>query len=158
GLVVRGPNVLVSDSANHVRVAVTGPDGNYKWGDPTELTKPKMGVAYPTGLALGGGGVWVASSRGNSVQRLDTAAATVAAEVAVGVAPYGIVAVGPDRLYVTNWGGDLPKEGDPRALSSGTAVRVDPRTNVADHGSVSVVANERGGWKQVKSIEVGLHP
>ena len=51
--------------------------------------------------------------------------------VSVGVAPYAICCPRPDRCYVTNWGGDLPREGDPQALTSGTPVRIDPRTGRA---------------------------
>ncbi len=61
-----------------------------------------------------------------------------------------------DRLYVSNWGGDPPAEGDPQAKSSGTPVHIDPTTGVADHGSVSVLAAEDGKWKQIKTIAVGL--
>ena len=63
-----------------------------------------------------------------------------------------------DRCYVTNWGGDRPKETDPQEITSGTPVRVDPRTSVANRGSVSVLAPVPGRWKQVKTIAVGQHP
>jgi YVTN family beta-propeller protein len=37
-------------------------------------------------------------------------------------------------------------------------VRSDPRTGVANRGSVSVLGRDGGRWKQVKTIPVGLHP
>src|SRR5262249_17628705 len=78
--------------------------------------------------------------------------------VAVGVAPYTVVAAREDRVYVSNWGGDRPKDSDPQATSSGTPVRIDLKTGIANQGSVSVLAAEPGRWRQVKTIAVGLHP
>jgi YVTN family beta-propeller protein len=56
---------------------------------------------------------------------------------------------------VSNWGGDRP---DGKGITtSGTSVKIDPRTSVANHGSVSVVEGDGDQWK-AKSIEVGGHP
>src|SRR5262249_23228065 len=65
---------------------------------------------------------------------------------------------GPDKCYVSNWGGDPPKEGEPQALSSKTPIRIDPRTGVANSGTVSVLERVGDEWKQVRTIAVGLHP
>lgn len=78
--------------------------------------------------------------------------------VAVGVAPYTVRALNADKAYVSNWGGDPPKEGDPTGTTSGTPIRVDPRTGVANHGTVSVLRRRDGKWQQTKTIAVGLHP
>src|SRR5262249_20093649 len=78
--------------------------------------------------------------------------------VPVGVAPYGVACPGPGKVYVSNWGGDHPRKGDPKADSSGTPLRVDPRTRVADDGTLSVLTRAGGRWKKTKSISVGLHP
>jgi YVTN family beta-propeller protein len=69
-----------------------------------------------------------------------------------------VVAARSARVYVSNWGGDPPAGNDPQAASSGTPVRINPASGVANHGSVSVLAPEPGKWRQVKSIPVGLHP
>ena len=45
-----------------------------------------------------------------------------------------------------------------RPPSSKTPVKIDPRTSVGNHGSVSVLGLVDGQWKQVKTIVVGLHP
>src|SRR5205823_9263082 len=37
-------------------------------------------------------------------------------------------------------------------------VKIDTKTGVANHGSVSVLSVNKGEWQQVKSINVGLHP
>lgn len=159
GLLVHRGIVYATDSADHVRVAERQDDGTYKWIDPIALKKPKQGVAYGTGLAkLSETEILVAANRSNTVQRVHLPTGKVLEEIAVGVAPFAIVLVPPNRIYVSNWGGDMPRDGDPRAFSSGTEVRIDPRTSIANHGSVSVLMRTGASWKQVKSIEVGLHP
>jgi YVTN family beta-propeller protein len=159
GLLVHDERVYVTDAQNHVRVAERQADGSYKWGTPLELTKPKVGAAHPAGLTLLTGELLgVTSTRGNSVQLVSPSAGKVEQVVPVGVAPYAACCPRAGRCYVSNWGGDPPKEGDPQATTSGTPVRIDPRTGVADHGSVSVLAAADGTWKQVKTIPVGLHP
>jgi YVTN family beta-propeller protein len=170
GIVVRGDRVYAGDAKDHVRLAERQADGSYRWLDPLRLGKPAVDEprpkdsevktgAHPAGLAFDGKDrLWAASTRGNNVQLFDLTTGKVTGTVSVGVAPYGVCVARPGRLYVSNWGGDPPKESDPKATTSGTPVRVDPRTNVANHGSVSVVVEDKGEWKQVKSIEVGLHP
>jgi YVTN family beta-propeller protein len=78
--------------------------------------------------------------------------------VSVGVAPYAVCCPRPDRCYVSNWGGDPPGKDDEQATTSGTPVRIDPRTRVANHGSVSVLGPVDGTWKQLRTIPVGQHP
>ncbi|HXG12620.1 MAG TPA: alkaline phosphatase family protein [Gemmataceae bacterium] len=159
GLLVEGDRVYVGDVLNHVRVAERQPDGSYRWGQPIALVVPKVGKgAHPAGMArLSREELAVASTVGNSIQVIDTAEGKVKQVVPVGVAPYMVCPVPPGRVYVSNWGGDPPKEGDLTAPSSGTPVRVDSR-GIANHGSVSVLERIDGQWKQVRTIRVGLHP
>src|SRR5439155_7021472 len=123
------------------------------------LEKPKVdGAAHPAGMALRDGKeLWVTSTRGNSVQRLEIVGGKVLQVIPVGVAPFAVVFAG-NAAYVSNWGGDPPGKDDPQALSSKTPVKIDPRTGVANHGSVSVIAFADGQWKQVQTVPVGLHP
>ncbi|HYT94984.1 MAG TPA: bifunctional YncE family protein/alkaline phosphatase family protein, partial [Gemmataceae bacterium] len=160
GLAAEGDRVYTSDAKDHIRVAERQADGSYRWGKEIELTKPKVGgSSHPAGMAVRAPGeLWVTSTRGNNVQRVNLNKGTVEEVVPVGVAPFTIVFPRPDRAYVSNWGGDPPKEGDPQAPSSKTPVRIDPRTGVANHGTVSVLAKNGGNWKQIKTILVGLHP
>jgi YVTN family beta-propeller protein len=160
GLLVDGDRVFVTDSQYHLQQARRQKDGRYAWAEAVALIPPKVGgKPFPTGIARqSADGLWVCSSRGNAVQLIDLRAGEAGQSVAVGVAPYTVVAARKDRVYVSNWGGDRPREGDPQANSSGTPVRVDPKTGIANQGSVSVLAPEPGRWKQVKSIAVGLHP
>jgi YVTN family beta-propeller protein len=160
GLTAAAERVYTSDAKDHVRVAVRGAGGKYEWEKAVELRKPKVGgSAHPAGMALRTPGeLWVCSTRGNSVQRIDLKKGEVVEAVAVGVAPFAVCFPRADRAYVSNWGGDPPKDDDPQAPSAKTPVRIDPRTGVANHGSVSVLARDGGTWKQVKTIPVGLHP
>jgi YVTN family beta-propeller protein len=158
GLLVAPERIWVTDVKDHVRVAEKQADGTWKWGTPLALKTPAKGAAFPAGLMKDGDSLWVASSRGNSVQRIDLATREVKEVVAVGVAPFAMVRVGPDKFYVSNWGGDHPGKSDPKSTTSGTPVRVDTRTGVANHGSVSVLVRIKGEWKQGKTIPVGRHP
>lgn len=158
GLVVDGDRVYATDAEQSVRVARRQADGDYAWDAPIAVLPPAVkGSPHPAGIAPApGGGLWVTATRANNVQRLGAGSTPEA--VAVGVAPFGVCCPRADRCYVSNWGGDPPKTGEPQSLSSGTPVRIDPRTNVANDGTVSVLAPEAGHWKQVKSLRVGLHP
>ena len=158
GLLVDGKRVYVSDAQMNVRVAVREGD-KYTWADNLELTKPKEGSTHPAGLARQDKDhFWVTATRNNSVELMPAAKGPAEQVVSVGVAPYMVCPVRPDKVYVTNWGGDHPKDGDPKGVSSGTDIKVDPRTNVANHGSVSVLALDGKKWKQTKTVTVGLHP
>jgi YVTN family beta-propeller protein len=169
GLLVEGNRVYASDNRFFVRVAERHQNGTYHWLPAISLTAPKVGgAAHPAGLARGpDGSLWVATTRGNCLQRLNLAG-KVEEVIPVGVAPYMIAcpAVAPPgaaggpagRCFVTNWGGDPPQAHEPQADSSGTPARVDPRTRVGNHGSVSVVGPVAGKWQQLHTITVGLHP
>jgi YVTN family beta-propeller protein len=160
GLLVQGERVHATDTRNHLRTALRQKDGTYDWSESLEVRPPFIGgAAHPAGLTPAPGGkLWVASSRGNSVHLVNPIGDKVEQVVPVGVAPYMVCCPRPDRCYVSNWGGDPPHHDDPQATTSRTPVRVDPRTRVANHGSVSVLGPVGGKWKQLRTIEVGLHP
>jgi YVTN family beta-propeller protein len=160
GLAAQGDRIYVSDAQNHLQIAVRQKNGRYKWDSPIELLKPKAGgYANPAGVALlSREELWVTTTRGNDVQIVDLATGQAQQRVSVGVAPYMIVMAGRNRCYVSNWGGDPPGKGASQALSSGTPVQTEPKTGIADHGTVSVLERRPGRWRQVKTIAVGLHP
>lgn len=159
GLLVQGRNIYATDAKDHVRVAHRLQTGELAWSKPFELPKPGVGgSAYPTGVARqSDDAIWVISSRGNSVQLMQVASGKVLQEVDVGVAPYAICCPRPDLCYVTNWGGDRPKPGEPQAQSSKTPTGVDER-GIANRGTVSVLQPVAGQWQQTGTIAVGLHP
>jgi len=157
GLIAAGDRVLATDTQNSVRIAKRNDKGLFAWDGHITLKPPAVGgAAYPTGMTLFNGTLWVCSSRGNEVQLLNLATGDVAGRVPVGVAPYMPLVV-RDKLYVSNWGGDSPGK-DATHKSSGTPVKTDPWTSVANHGSVTVVQQTAAAWKPIKSIAVGGHP
>jgi len=160
GLLVDNNRIYASDVRNEVLLAERQSDGSYQWGKSLDLPRPQVGgAAYPTGIASGADeGLWVTSSRGNALVRLNRASGKMEQEVPVGVAPFTVVCPTLDRCYVSNWGGDLPGPGDVQGKTSDSPVKLDPRTRVANQGTLSVVALADGRWKQVKTITVGLHP
>ncbi|MFL5243039.1 MAG: bifunctional YncE family protein/alkaline phosphatase family protein [Gemmataceae bacterium] len=160
GLCVDGDNIYATDSNNQVRVAEKQKNGSYAWGRSVELVRPRVGGApHPAGLSMvSSQEMWVTATRGNSVQLVDLTTREVEQIVAVGVAPFMVCPASPEKVYVSNWGGDLPGKDDPQAISSDSLIRIDSRTNVANQGSVSVLGRVPGKWKQQKTISVGMHP
>jgi YVTN family beta-propeller protein len=117
------------------------------------------GESAPCGMALSrdASRLYVAVSRNDSVAEIDLARRALVREVKVGKAPYGVLLVG-GKMYVSNWGGRVPREGDvtgPAGDDDGSVV-VDPRTHVAASGTVSVV--DLASWQVTGEVEVGLHP
>jgi YVTN family beta-propeller protein len=159
GLAVQGDRIFASDARRTVRVARRQADGAYAWDQPLTVPAPAVGgEPHPAGLVLAGTNrLAVASTRGNCVHVIDVTTGNAVQTVPVGVAPYQVLPVGPDKLYVSNWGGDPAQPGDRTANSSGTQARVDER-GIANHGSVSVLRKAADGWTAAKSVTVGLHP
>jgi DNA-binding beta-propeller fold protein YncE len=158
GLDAGGGIVRVTDAKDHLRVAIRGADGKYAWEKPIEVPKPKSGSAHPAGVAWASADtVWITTTRGNNVHQLNWKTGQVTQSIPVGVAPYAVTRVGSAKLYVSNWGGDMTKAGDPTAPSSTTPVHIDVR-GIADRGTVSVLTQKDGQWSQAKSLRVGLHP
>ncbi len=167
GLVVRGRGIYATDAQNQIRVAVQKDDGSYEWDESIELLKPFLGgLSHPAGMALRDKWeLWTTTTRGNNVQIVSLIRDQVRQVVDVGVAPYMLCFAG-DRCYVSNWGGDPPQipvssfdvPAPPFAYSSKAPIRIDPKTGIANHGSVSVLEALPGRWSQMKTIPVGLHP
>jgi YVTN family beta-propeller protein len=160
GLRVYRGRIYASGSYAQIWVAAKGADGRYGWDKPLRLAPPKVGgPANPAGLAVGPANqLWATATRGNCVQVLDLDRGQVKQVIPVGVVPYMVILPQPDRAYVSNWGGDPPRPGQPQARSSGTPVHINPATGVANRGTVSVLAKVNGAWQQVRTIPVGLHP
>ena len=108
------------------------------------MRKPSKFTGDPqvTGLAVSPDGkrLYIALSKRNVVTVIDVPTETLIATVPVGVAPFRIV-VSPDgkTLFVANRGGRHPSNGEAIAWSAGTALRVDPKTDAALHGSISFI-------------------
>jgi DNA-binding beta-propeller fold protein YncE len=163
GLAVSGDGSAIYTSATRGKVFVARRDGGvgpFQWSKPLTLPEPKVGGdPAPTGLALAEDDktLLALSGRGNVLWRLDPETGETRGEpIPVGVAPFAVVVASDRKAYVSNWGGDPPKDGEPQARTSGTPAKIAPRTGAAASGSVSVVDLVEG--KALKSIPTGLHP
>ena len=161
GLALQGDSVYASDAKNLVRVAKKQPNGRYQWAASLQMQPPDVGGdVHPAGMAWQSKQQsWVTSTRGNNIQLIDVNENKVVAVVPVGVAPFTLQVHPTDHvIYVSNWGGDPPRASEAQGVSSDSPIRIDQRTGVANHGSVSRVEFKQGRWQQVQSITVGLHP
>jgi len=124
---------------------------------PTTTVEANRG-AVPSGMALmpDGKSLLVCLSRLNTLGVIDLEKQELVAQIPVGNVPFGVVVTdGGKKAYVTNWAGRAVKDGDRKGPSSGTDVVTDER-GIAASGTVSVV--DLVARKEVKQIEVGLHP
>lgn len=154
-----GRRVFVTDASNHINVAVLDKDQIMHWEESIVLPKPAIGGdAFPGGLALNetGDKIYVTLSRNNAVAVVNLNDTSHIVEIPTGIAPYGIIMVSTHKAYVSNWGGRRPGKGESSYPSSGSMVSVDPKTGIANSGTISVIDLDRG--QEEKSIEVGLHP
>ncbi len=154
-----GTRVYLTNAASELLEAVVQTDGSLQWGRSMDMPRPSVGgQSYPCGIALSADGntAYVALSRNNSLAVVDLRDGKVIAQIPVGVAPFA-VKVSPDghRVYVSNWGGRHPKQGEKTAETSGTPALVDSR-GVAASGTVSVVDLQTK--RVVAELEVGLQP
>jgi len=112
----------------------------------TEVSQEHQGNPQVTGLdvSVDGDRLYAALGMLNSVAVIDAKTDALIATVPVGVAPYR-VAASPDgrTLYVANRGGRAPGSNEPQARSAGSPVRIDPTTDAALQGSISVIDDEK---------------
>ncbi len=153
-----GGTLWTTDAKGNLRPACRQADGTFGWRDPIALPGPDgKGDSAPGGLCLdeARGRIYVTLSLNNSLAVVDPAGGTVEREIPVGIAPYTVVQHG-DRLYVSNWGGCRPVEGDKTGPTGKSRAVVDPETGIANTGSVSVI--DLRSNEVVKEMLVGLHP
>uniref|UniRef100_UPI0032174A0F bifunctional YncE family protein/alkaline phosphatase family protein n=1 Tax=uncultured Draconibacterium sp. TaxID=1573823 RepID=UPI0032174A0F len=151
-------SIYLTDAGEKIHIAKLDASNSMRWQKPIVLPQPEIGgKPFPGGLAFSENEnkIFVTLSRSNSLVEIDTTNATTI-EIPTGVAPYDVVLKSDKKAYVTNWGGRHPKETEPSYNSSGSQVLIDPRTGIANNGTVSVINLEK--HTEEKSIEVGLHP
>jgi len=123
-------------------IDTVGPDGEPDVAAGTAGRGRQKNDPQVAGLAVSPDGKRLFAALGirNAVAVVDLASSKVTRSTPVGVAPYHIQ-LSPDggTLYVSNRGGDAAKEGEVSAPSAGTEVRVDPKTDAALAGSVSLL-------------------
>ncbi len=154
-----GHRIFVSNATDRISIAGIDDDNIMHWADSVMLPKPAIGgQPVPGGIAINGAGtqLYVTLSRNNTLAVVDLKNPSGIKQIPVGIAPYSVILVSPSKAYVSNWGGRRPKKGESTYNTSGSQVLVDPKTGIADNGSVSVI--DLSKKMQVKSIGVGLHP
>lgn len=113
------------------------------------------GNAYPCGMTVHEGKLYVALSRSNQVAEISLASGEILRTIEVAPAPFAIALDANNReIWVTSWG-TTPKTGDLAAPSSGTPVTVD-RRGIATGGVASQISLSNG--RVVRTIPVGSQP
>ena len=153
-----GKKIYVSQARDFVMVAELGKDNVLTWANQIEFSKPKIGGhPVPGGMVLDKENetLYVTLNRSNSLAIVKLSDKNIT-EIPVGVAPYEVQLFSKQKAYVSNWGGRQPKEGESTYKTSKSDILVDSITGIANNGTVSVVDLKEG--KEIKNIEVGLHP
>jgi YVTN family beta-propeller protein len=153
-----GRRIFLTDAKDGINIAFLDENHILHWNKPILLPKPSIGGnPVPGGLVLNQteDKIYVTLSRSNSLAVVRLADTSVI-EIPVGIAPYEVLLLTPEKAYVSNWGGRRPQEGEPTYNTSGSQVLVDPKTGIANNGAISVVDLNQNIEKKI--IEVGLHP
>jgi YVTN family beta-propeller protein len=163
-----GGKLFFSQDDNHVVIAnVNAQTGLLTNGQSVELPKPpadgrpyyKANAINPGGIAVSEDGkhAYVALNVANTlgVIDLDGGPAKLIAQIPVGNAPNSVIVHGK-YAYVSNEGGRPATSEDFTYYSDGTPIVVDRKDAFAITGTVSVVDLAAG--KEVKAVQVGLHP
>ncbi len=154
-----GQKIYVSQSRDHIFIAEMNKDHVLSWADRITFSKPKKigGHPVPGGIVLDekNDKLYTTLNRSNSLAIVKLSDHSIK-EIQVGVAPYEVSLYSTEKAYVSNWGGRQPKAGEDTYRSSKSDILIDPKTGIANSGTVSVVDLIKG--EEIKSIEVGLHP
>ena len=149
-----GSHIYLSNVNGSIKVFAVSEDGTVKPSHSILLPPadaPRRKNEIPAGLALSADGrsLYVCANLSNRLLVIDTHTNTVTQIFDVGVAPYDVRLV-DGKAYVSNWGGSRPKPGDLTGPAGrGTVVKVDPVTNIANEGSVSVIDLASGSTKEI---------
>ncbi|MCB8933090.1 MAG: hypothetical protein M9921_00465 [Fimbriimonadaceae bacterium] len=165
GLAWSGDGATLYASMGDGKVATLGQVGG-KWTKTAEwkvdappeadLSGPKSGNPQVNGLAWSPGHLYVALGIRNALVDMDPATGSVQRVVATGVAPYHVRVSSDGRwVAVSNRAGAVAAAGEASADSAGTNVKVDPRTDASQGGSISLV--DTAAWT-AREIPVGRQP
>ena len=153
-----GKKIYVSQARDYILIADMDKDNVLFWKDKITFPKPKIGGhPVPGGIELNKDNtkLYTTLNRSNKLAVVELSNKSVK-EIPVGIAPYEVALFSPEKAYVSNWGGRQPDEDEATYKSSGSEVLIDQETGIANNGTVSVVDLTIG--KEIKTIEVGLHP
>jgi YVTN family beta-propeller protein len=158
-LSTNGRRVYVTNATDRIDIATVDDNNIMHWSDSIMLPQPAIGgdpVAGGIALDETTNKIYVTLSRSNSLAVVSANDPKEIIQIPVGIAPYGVILASPHKAYVSNWGGRRPHEGESTYNTSGSQVLVDPKTGIANDGTISVIDLDRN--TEGKSIEVGLHP
>ncbi len=100
--------------------------------------------------------LYVVLDGNNQVEKLRIPDGKVIWKANSGAAPFGM-AITRDKIFVTNWGGELPEDSlKPAAGIPWGKIFIDSTTGAGNNGSVTVV--DRFSGHLLNEIPVGLHP
>lgn len=120
------------------------------------ITGPRSGNPQVNGLAWSPGHLYAALGIRNAVVDLDPVTGEVLRTISTGVAPYHLeLSANGKTLAVSNRGGRAATDEEPSAPSAGSRVRVDPKTDAALGGSISLI--DTGAWT-AREVPVGRQP
>ncbi len=113
-------------------------------------------TAIPNELLLDGRMLYVVLNGNNQLAKIDLDHPLKTQwRATTGVAPFGIRRAN-GKLYVTNWGGRMPLDGDLTAGTPWDPAVVDKKSGAVSNGTVSVINPQTGTL--IKETAVGLHP
>ena len=152
-----GARLLVTTAAGHIQEFKLDGD-ELTLGAKILLTGGEQkGNPVPGGLCLNRAGsrLYVACADYGGVVEVDLTTNTRTRFLPAQKVPFGCQ-LSPDEktLFVSNWGGEPPKDGDDTMASGNTRLKVTKQGYTAT-GTVSAINLESGSTKQ---IPVGLHP
>ena len=155
-----GRLLVLSNVRGSIKAFAVAADGTVAQSHSMPLpaaNAPRRKAEIPTGLAFDASGkrLFVCGNLSNRLLELDVVTGATVRTAEVGVAPYDVVVAG-DRIFVSNWGGELPQDGDlVGPAGKGTTVRVDPVRHIASEGSVTVL--DAATLSPVATTKTGLH-
>ncbi|EAP98505.1 hypothetical protein JNB_16113 [Janibacter sp. HTCC2649] len=123
---------------------------------PTLANPSRQALTAGLTFSPDGKTLYAAVNGQNSVVAIDPVAGTITQTWNVGIAPRQLTFVGA-KLYVSDEGGRLAKDGETTIESYGTNVPANPVLGNSTNGILSVIDTTSAG-APVASLEVGLHP
>jgi YVTN family beta-propeller protein len=161
-----GTKLVFSQDSSNVGVATVDPTSGLITGAvqvalpaPNFPNMDNPWTAYPGGVAISADSTtaYVALNQTNTLAVIDLTKKKpkLVRQIKVGNVPNSVVISG-NRAYVSNEGGRVAKASDSTDLSAGTPIVIDPTTDSAATGTVSVINLET--LKVEDTIKVGLHP
>ncbi len=153
-----GNKIYVSQARDKIFIAQKDKNNILTWLEPIQFEQPKIGGhAVPGGFSIdeNKNKMYVPLSRTNALAVVELSDKSII-EIPVGISPYEVVLLSGEKAYVSNWGGRQPEPGEETYKTSGSEVLIDPKTGIANNGSVSVI--NLNSNTLINDIEVGLHP